>query len=249
MSGASGYLTVRNTDRASTGCALCHKLGSRHCDPTANLTKLGRNRPSGGESTHNMFKSFMAGILLGAAAAVAILYFVPAVDQHREVSIIAVTPDVGKQSLIDTELFHINVPMDRILIGASGQSNPLPPGLEWPDSAQFANMRAELFKIRNARDAVVGIASRMAASSDKVGDSIEWVLHLPSRGSAFITMRPEVVRGALRVGRLRAGTREFDRLHGRLTERWIPTTSVGEDVPEGHFELLMAFVSSVDESQ
>ena len=191
-----------------------------------------------------MFKSLIAGIVLGAVAAVAAVYFVPVVDQHREVSIIAVTQNGG-----NTELFHITVPMDRILIGASGQSNPLPPGLEWPDDLQFANIRTELFKIRNVRDVVVGIASRMAASSDKVGDSIEWVLHLPSRGSAFITMRPEVIRGGLRVGRLRAGTREFDRLHGRLTERWVPNTSVGEGVPEGHFELLMAFVSSVDESQ
>ena len=95
----------------------------------------------------------------------------------------------------------------------------------------------------------MGIASRMAASSDTVGDSIEWVLHLPSRGSAFIMMRPEVIGGALRVGRLRAGTREFNRLHGRLTERWVPNTSGGEDAPEGHFELLMAFVSSEDKSQ
>lgn len=196
-----------------------------------------------------MLKSFMAGILLGAAAAIAIVYFVPAVDQHREVSIIAVTPDAGKQRLIDTELFHINVPMDRILIGASGQSNPVPPGLKWPDSAKFANIRAELFKIRNAKDAVVGIASRMAASSDTVGDSIEWVLHLPARGSAFVMMRPEVIGGALRVGDLRAGTREFNRLRGRLTERWVPNTSGSEDAPEGHFELLMAFVSSVGESE
>ncbi len=244
-----GYVTGRNTGSACTGCAPCHKLGLRHCDATANLTKLCRNRPSGGESTHNMYKFLMVGILLGAAAAVAVVYFVPAVDQHREISIIAVAPDVGKQRLIDTEQFHVNVPMDRILMGASGQSNPLPPGLEWPDSAQFANIRAELFKIRNARDAVVGIASRMAASSDKVGDSIEWVLHLPARGSAYVMMRPEVIDGALRIGRLRAGTREFDRLRGRMTERWVPNTAGSEDAPEGHFELVMTFVGSRDESQ
>ena len=105
-----------------------------------------------------MFKSLIAGIVLGAVAAVAAVYFVPVVDQHREVSIIAVTQNGG-----NTELFHITVPMDRILIGASGQSNPLPPGLEWPDDLQFANIRTELFKIRNVRDVVVGIASRMAA--------------------------------------------------------------------------------------
>lgn len=191
-----------------------------------------------------MFKTFIAGILMGAAAAVAIVYFVPAVDQHRETSIIAVAKNGG-----NTEMFHINVPMDRILIGASGQSNPLPPGLEWPDDLQFAHIRAELFKIRNVRDVVVGIASRMAASSDKVGDSIEWVLHLPARGSAFVTMRPEVIGGVHRVGRLRAGTREFSRLGGRLTERWVSNTSDDEDAPEGRFELRTEFTAFEDDSQ
>jgi hypothetical protein len=191
-----------------------------------------------------MFKTFIAGILMGAAAAVAIVYFVPAVDQHRETSIIAVAKNGG-----NTEMFHINVPMDRILIGASGQSNPLPPGLEWPDDLQFAHIRAELFKIRNVRDVVVGIASRMAASSDKVGDSIEWVLHLPARGSAFVTMRPEVIGGVHRVGRLRAGTREFSRLGGRLTERWVSNTSDDEDAPEGRFELMTEFTAFEDDSQ
>jgi hypothetical protein len=191
-----------------------------------------------------MFKTFIAGILMGAAAAVAIVYFVPAVDQHRETSIIAVAKNGG-----NTEMFHINVPMDRILIGASGQSNPLPPGLEWPDDLQFAHIRAELFKIRNVRDVVVGIASRMAASSDKVGDSIEWVLHLPARGSAFVTMRPEVIGGVHRIGRLRAGTREFSRLGGRLTERWVSNTSDDEDAPEGRFELMTEFTAFEDDSQ
>ena len=191
-----------------------------------------------------MFKSLIAGIVLGAVAAVTAVYFVPVVDQHRETSIIAVTKNGG-----NTELFHINVPMDRILIGASGQSNPLPPGLEWPEDLQFANIRAELFKIRNVRDVVVGIASRMAASSDKVGDSIEWVLHLPARGSAFGMMRPEIIGGVHRIGHLRAGTREFDGLRGRVTERWVPDTSGSEDAPEGRFELLTEFVGIAEDIQ
>jgi hypothetical protein len=89
----------------------------------------------------------------------------------------------------------------------------------------------------------------MAASSDKVGDSIEWVLHLPARGSAFVTMRPEVIGGVHRVGRLRAGTREFSRLGGRLTERWVSNTSDDEDAPEGRFELRTEFTAFEDDSQ
>ncbi len=191
-----------------------------------------------------MFRIFILGILLGIAAAGTALYYVPAVDQFRENSLIVVHPNHG-----NTESFHVNVPMDRIMIGASGQSNPLPPGLEWPDDLQFAHIRAELFKIRNVRDVVVGIASRMAASSDKVGDSIEWVLHLPARGSAFVTMRPEVIGGVHRVGRLRVGTRDFGRLGGRLTERWVANTSDDEDAPEGRFELMTEFTAFEDDSQ
>ena len=165
-------------------------------------------------------------------------YFIPAVDQFREQSIIVVHPNQG-----NTESFHINVPMDRILIGVPAQKNPLPVGLVWPEDAQFADLRAELFKIRNSKDAVVGVASRIAANHEESGDIIEWVLHMPARGSAYIAMRPEPADGGYRVGDLIAGTKEFAVLHGAVTERWVADTSGSEDAPAGRIEVITAFVA------
>ena len=185
-----------------------------------------------------MFKTFIAGIFLGIAAAGAALYFFPAVDQFREQSMIVVQPNDG-----NTEAFHVNVPMDRIMIGAPAQLEPLPAGLQWPDDEELAGARAELFKIRNGKDTVVGVASRIAASDSETGDIIEWVLHLPARGSVYVAMQPEAAEGGYRVGEMATGTREFEPLHGPMTERWIADTSGDEDAPVGRIELTTAFVA------
>lgn len=185
-----------------------------------------------------MFRTLIAGILLGIAGAAAALYYLPVVDQEREQSLIVVHPNHG-----NTESFHINVPMDRIMIGAPVQEVPVPAGLEWPTDEQFAGTRAELFKIRNGKDAVVGVASRIAAIDDVNGDIVEWVLHLPARGSAYIRMQPEAVEGGYRIGKLISGTREFEPLTGPVTERWVVDTSGVEDAPQGRIEMITAFVS------
>jgi hypothetical protein len=185
-----------------------------------------------------MFKTFIAGILLGVAGAGAILYFIPAVNQAREQSLIVVHPNHG-----NTETFHVNIPMDRVMVGIPGQPEPLPAGLEWPDDELFAGTRAELFKLRNSKDAVVGIASRLAASDENVGDTVEWVMHLPARGSAYIQMEATPREGGFRLGDLATGTREFAPLTGRVTERWIANTTGLEDAPAGKIEIITAFVS------
>ena len=177
------------------------------------------------------------GIVSGGVA----LYYVPVVDQHREQSMISVSPNGG-----NTEVFHVNVPIDRIMIGTPDSSAPLPAGLQWPDSPELAGLRAELFKIRNGKDAVVGVASRVAARTEEDVDLIEWVLHLPARGSIYITMQPDAVEGGYRQGIYRAGTRDFADLIGRVTERWIADTSGSEDAPAGRIELLTAFVATQD---
>jgi len=185
-----------------------------------------------------MIKSFIAGVLLGVAGAAGLLYYVPLVDQSREESMIVVHPNRG-----NTETFHINVPMDRIMIGAPGQPEPVPPGLKWPGYETFAATRAELFKIRNGKDAVVGVASRIAAADDVAGDIVEWVFHFPARGSAYVIMDPQPQQGGFRLGRLTTGTREFGPLTGRVTERWVEDSSGIEGSPTGRIELITAFVS------
>lgn len=183
-----------------------------------------------------MFKTFIVGIVLGITAAAAGLYLYPVVDQYREASIVSVAANGG---IVET--FHVNVPMDRIMVGAREQTTALPAGLEWPADDLLQNVRVELFKIRDARDAVVGVAARTLAR-DGSADMIDWMLHLPARGSVYVNMRPKSLPGGYRQGELRAGSREFGEWSGRMTERWVPNESTDEDAPSGRIELVTTFV-------
>ena len=187
-----------------------------------------------------MFKTFIFGIVLGVAGAAALAYVYPVVDQQREESIVSVAPNGG-----NVEAFHVNVPMDRILVGASANRQPLPAGVQWPSARILQDVQVELFKIRNARDAVVGIAARTAGKNGS-DDVIDWVLHLPARGSVFVNMRPEAVAGGYRRGELRTGSREFGDLSGFMTERWVPDTSGDEEAPAGRIELITTLVGRQD---
>lgn len=187
-----------------------------------------------------LLKTFFVGILLGLAAAAGALYVVPVVDQVREASIVSVAPNGG-----NTETFHINVPMDRVMIGAQDREASLPPGLDWPDDDLLANARVEMFKIRNARNTVVGVAARAAAQAGEE-TIIDWVLHLPARGSLFVNMEPAPREGGYRIGKIRSGSREFESLTGFVTERWVENLSDDEDAPVGHIELLATYVGQLE---
>lgn len=213
------------------------------CDSAANLTKLGGNGLIWLELSRGgkiLFKTFLIGILLGIVAAAGTLYAVPLIDQHRESSMISVAVNGGT-----TESFHVNIPMDRIMVGVPGEASSLPEGLAWPQDEIFANVRSELFKVRNARDTVVGIAARTAAREED-GDVIDWVIHLPARGSLFVSMAPEAQEGGFRVGTIEKGTREFDGLSGGISERWIADTSGEEGAPAGRLELDAHYIGELE---
>lgn len=184
-----------------------------------------------------MIKSFIFGIVLGVVAAVAAVLYVPVVDQVRERSIVSVVPNGG-----NAETFHVNVPIDRIMVGAPAQPEPLPPGLEWPLDEHLAGIRAELFKVRNRRDVVVGVASRIAAADPDAGNAIEWVVHLPARGSAYLSMDTYVNEAGYRAGTLQTGTQEFGNLRGVVEERWVADGDGNEDA--GRIELHMTVVAA-----
>lgn len=184
----------------------------------------------------DLLKTFIVGILLGIVGAAAALYAYPAVDQHRERSIVTVAANGG-----NIESFHVNVPMDRIMVGAAGRKQALPTGVQWPVDQAFEDIRVELFKIRNAQDTVVGVASRTAAK-DGSGEVIDWVLHLPARGSMFVSMQPEALTDGFRKGELRAGSREFAPLGGSMSERWVRDTTGAEDAPAGRIELVTSYL-------
>jgi hypothetical protein len=187
-----------------------------------------------------LIKTFLFGILLGIAVAAGALYALPVVDQHREVSLVTVAPNGG-----NLESFHINIPMDRIMVGTAEEKPGVPDGLDWPQDTVLAGVSAELFKIRNARDVVIGVASRAVAKEEE-SDIIEWVLHLPARGTLFVSMEPDVQEDGYRIGRLRAGSSEFARLRGFVAEGWVTNTSGEEDAPVGRIELLATYVGTAE---
>ena len=190
-----------------------------------------------------LLKTFLVGILLGIAAAAGALYALPAVDQHREVSLVTVAPNGGNQ-----ESFHVKIPMDRIMVGTAGEKSGLPTGLKWPQDDVFAGVSAELFKIRNARDVVIGVAARTVAKEEE-SEVITWVLHLPARGTLFVNMAPDAQEGGHRIGRLRAASNEFALLRGFVVERWVADTSGEEDAPAGRIELMATYVGTAEALQ
>jgi len=182
----------------------------------------------------------LIGSLLGIAVAGGALYALPVVDQHREVSFVSVAPNGG-----NVESFHINIPVDRVMVGAPGRNSGVPAGLIWPDDEILRGVSAEIFKIRNTRDTVIGVAARTVAKEEN-GDVIDWIIHLPARGSLFVTMDPRPQAGGQRVGLFRAGSREFAQLAGTVTELWVADTSGEEDVQSGRIELLATYVGTAE---
>jgi len=184
-----------------------------------------------------LLKTFLIGIVLGIGVAAGILYSVPVVDQFREVSIVSVAPNGG-----NSEAFHINIPVDRVMIGASGKNSNVPLGLVWPTDTGFENISTEVFKIRNEKNTVIGVAARTVANEGDT-DLTDWVIHLPARGSLFINMEPQTQEGRPRIGELRTGSREFDDLSGFIAESWVSKTASEEGIPQGRIELLANYVS------
>jgi hypothetical protein len=185
-----------------------------------------------------LLKTFLIGVLLGIVMAAGALYTIPVVDQFREVSIVSVAPNGG-----NSESFHINIPADRVMVGATGKESGVPMGMMWPKDEIFENISTEIFKVRNVRDAVIGVASRTVAKDGNTGYT-DWIIHLPARGSLFINMESQPKNGGPRIGRLRAGSQEFDDLAGFVAESWVSDTSGEEDAPLGRIELLATYVST-----
>ena len=188
-----------------------------------------------------MLKTVLIGFVAGLAVGIIALFAAEPVDVARERSIIDVSIGGG-----NNETFHANIPDDRIVIGAANQATPLPRGLDWPNDELLADTRAEMFKLRNANDVVIGVASRIAAS-DAEGGIVEWTFHMPARGSGYVLMRPKQESDPFRKGDLRSGTREFAGLVGQVTERWVADSSGSEFAPAGRIELSTRFIATLED--
>ena len=184
-----------------------------------------------------LFKTFNLGIVLGIALAASIVYFYPLVDQHREQSLIAVHANGG-----NSESFHIRLPDDRIMAGVSGQQRSTPPGLIWPEIEILQGIQTELFMIRNENGVVVGTASRMSGNSEQHGSFVEWAMHLPARGTMYVSMQANPSPDGFREGSLTSGTREFLTLSGVVLERFIKDDFGPNPDGVGRIELAAALV-------
>lgn len=187
-----------------------------------------------------MFKIFFLGIILGLAGAGTLAYSVQVVDIHRESSHISVRANGG-----NAETFRINLPRDRILVGLAGAENALPAGVEWPGEDLLGNLQAEIYKVRDREDVVIGVASRLASASEATGPFIEWALHLPARGTLYLQMELSPTAEGHRNGTLTAGTREFETLSGSVREQFISNVEKAAFDGVGRIELVTAFVSPI----
>ena len=186
-----------------------------------------------------LIKTFILGLILGLAGAAALAYYSPLVNLSREASLIAVLPNGG-----NTESFHINLPHDRILAGArnAGQVSVLPEGVTWPDMGDLDGSQVEIFKLRNREDNVVGVATRVSSVSDSSGPFIQWMLHLPARGTVFARMGLGTTVEGVRDGLLVAGTREFEPLTGSVREYFNNDVPQDDREISGRLELETRFV-------
>ena len=190
-----------------------------------------------------MFKTFNLGLLLGLIGAGALLYYTPVVDLYREPSLITVQANGG-----NSETFHVNLPGDRLLVGMQGGATNVPPGLEWPQDSIFDGLQVELFKIRDGNDVTVGVGSRLASRSDPTGAFVQWVLHLPARGTMYVALDPQAGAHG-RDGVLKGGTRDFAPLSGSVTERFVAASADSELESEGRIELVTRLIAPLDDEE
>jgi len=214
---------------------------------TADLTKLRRTfceyagRFEYFYRVIRLIRTFVIGILLGLLGTGALVYFAPAVDLHRQASLTSVQPNGG-----NAETFRINLPRDRILVGLPGADNTIPSGMLWPSEEEFGNFQAEMFKIRDRNDVVIGVASRLASAAES-GSFIEWTLHLPARGTMYVQMELSPTADGYREGVLLAGTRDFEELNGTIREQFVAEVEEDDYDTQGRIELMTALVSPLEE--
>ena len=148
----------------------------------------------------------------------------------------------------NVEEFRINLPRDRIMVGLPVSDSSIPAALEWPGREALGDMQAELFKIRDRNDTVVGVASRIASASEASGPFIEWAVHLPARGTMFVTMEMTPSEDGMRNGVMVSGTRDFAELSGGLREEFMAPLA---DDPEsqGRIRLNTILVGPLGEAE
>lgn len=172
-----------------------------------------------------LIKTFFISMILGALGAALLAWYVPAVDLHRERSMISVQPNGG-----NIEEFHINLPRDRIMVGLPNPDAAIPAALEWPGQQQLGDLQAEIFKIRDRNNTVIGVGSRLASAAESTGTFIEWALHFPARGTMYVKMEVTPSADGFRNGTLVSGTHDFASLTGAVREAFVAEVEGSDEV-------------------
>ena len=130
------------------------------------------------------FVMFIAGLVLVALATT----FWPLPGHLRYRSLITVPPDGGRQ-----EAFVIHWPEDRLARpGEERSALPVAAAVGATVLQDTAGRRAsaELFRLRDAEDNIIGVASRLAGTGEAIADpgrsASNWLLVIPSRGALFL---------------------------------------------------------------
>jgi hypothetical protein len=140
--------------------------------------------------------AFIAGLLSVALAAA--LWPLP---QHvRFRSLITVPPDGGRQ-----EDFVIRWPEDRIARPSEARTE-LPPmaaaGSAVLEDSAGRRASAEMFRLRDTEDNVIGVAARLAGTGGAVAGrgraASSWLLVIPSRGALFLA-QTDVIDSTVRA--------------------------------------------------
>lgn len=134
--------------------------------------------------------SFLAGAVLAGLAAT----FWPLPGHVRFRSLIAVQSDGGRQ-----EDFHIDWPGDRIPRPDEDRAS-LPAGgavgVSVLEDSAGNRSSAELFRLRDGEDNVIGVAARLAGTGGAVADpkrsASTWLLVIPSRGALYLAQTDRV---------------------------------------------------------
>ena len=106
----------------------------------------------------------------------------------------------------------------------------IPAALDWPGYEQVGDLQAEIFKIRDRNNTVVGIGSRLASAEEPTGMFIEWALHFPARGTMYIKMEVTPSADGFRNGIVVSGTRDFGMLSGSVREQFIANVENNDEV-------------------
>lgn len=128
--------------------------------------------------------SFIAGLLV----VVATTTLWPMPEHLRYRSLISVAPDGGRQ-----EEFVIRWPEDRISRPAEVRfaSPAAVVGAAVLEDAAGRRVSAELFRVRDMEDNVIGVAGRLAGTGGAIADpgrsASNWLVVIPSRGAMFLT--------------------------------------------------------------